>query len=225
MALLAPTRPLLAGLLAAAGLGTKLTFLPLAVAPAVALAIYQAQVHLRSRVHGPAWASAWAGAGSWRCTSGGCVLGAALQLALWLLLSGPVALDGVLGELESPLVPLGAVLALTQLTLLEGPLLLLAAWGWWRARPGRQDAVAGTGMASERAGAVAWCCALGAALLPLFAVHQGTFVGVARPAEPFVAVYAALADPAPGPPGWGGSPSRPCWRRPWPCPCGTTCAP
>ena len=37
VALLAPRRPLLAGLLAAAGLGTKLTFLPLAVAPAVAL--------------------------------------------------------------------------------------------------------------------------------------------------------------------------------------------
>jgi hypothetical protein len=32
-------------------------------------------------------------------------------------------------------------------------------------------------------------------VLPLFAVHQGTFVGVARPAEPFVAVYAALALP------------------------------
>jgi hypothetical protein len=50
-------------------------------------------------------------------------------------------------------------------------------------------------MANERAGTVAWCCALGAALLPLFAVHQGTFVGVARPTEPFVAVYAALAIP------------------------------
>ena len=90
---------------------------------------------------------------------------------------------------------------MTQLTLLEGPLLLLAAWGWWRARPGGsdgpgpQDAVAGTGMASERGGAVAWCCALGAAVLPLFAVHQGTFVGVARPTKPFVAVYAALAIP------------------------------
>jgi hypothetical protein len=40
---------------------------------------------------------------------------------------------------------------------------------------------------------VAWWCGLAAATMPLLALHQGTFVGVARPAEPFIAVYASLA--------------------------------
>jgi hypothetical protein len=41
--------------------------------------------------------------------------------------------------------------------------------------------------------APAGALAVVAALLPLLAVHQGTFVGVARPAEPFIAAYAGIA--------------------------------
>ena len=164
---------------------------------------------------------------------GGCVLGVAAQLALWLLLSGPVALDGVLGELESPLVPLGVALALTQLTLLEGPLLLLAAWGWWRARPGRPvraargDRMRSPGRGWPASGPAPWPGAApwGRRCCPLFAVHQGTFVGVARPAEPFVAVYAALALPLLAARLGRVAVPAPAGGRPWPCPCGTTCAP
>jgi hypothetical protein len=199
VALLAPRRPLLAGLLAAVGLGTKLTFLPLAVAPAVALALSRSPFLATPRKG----ALSWPGRREAAQYVGACALGVATQLALWLFLSGPAALDGVLGELESPLLPLGAPLALAQLAVLEGPLLLLAAWGWWWARPGGPGdpraapatTATGDGTDAARDLAVAWCCALGAAVLPLFAVHQGTFVGVARPAEPFVAVYAALAIP------------------------------
>jgi hypothetical protein len=120
-----------------------------------------------------------------------------VQLALWLGVSGRPALDGLFWELESPLLPLGAALALVQLVQLEGPVLALAAWGWWRARPGcGQPHEVDAGEAGEAGARVAWWCGLGAAVTPLLAIHQGTFVGVARPAEPFFAVYAALALPA-----------------------------
>jgi hypothetical protein len=167
VALLAPRRPFLAGIVAAAGLSTKLTFLPLALAPLPALLLAPRRRPGRAYLAGLA-------------------LAAALHLAGWLAVAGRPALDGLLGEMESPWLPLGAVLALFQLALLEGPVVLLAAWGWWRDRPERPSPPGG-------GRAVAWWCGLGAAVMPLFAVHQGTFVGVARPAEPFFAVYAALA--------------------------------
>jgi hypothetical protein len=196
LVLLARRRPFFAGLVAAAGLAAKLTFLPLALAPLAPLLVRSPKSDVRSREHSrfdrrPGLAYL-AGLG----VAGG------LQLALWLGVSGRPALDGLFGEMESPLLPFGAVLALVQLILLEGPVLALAAWGWWRARPGRggpdpADAGEVSGARGDRGAwaRVAWWSGLGAAVMPLLAIHQGTFVGVVRPAEPFFAVYAALALP------------------------------
>jgi hypothetical protein len=187
LVLLARRRPFFAGLVAAAGLAAKLTFVPLALAPLAPLLVESPKSEVRSREHSRfdrrSGLAYLAGLG----VAGG------LQLALWLGVSGRPALDGLFGELESPLLPFGAVLALVQLILLEGPVLALAAWGWWRARPGR-----GAPDPADAGGAwarVAWWSGLGAAVMPLLAIHQGTFVGVVRPAEPFFAVYAALALP------------------------------
>jgi hypothetical protein len=178
LALLARRRPFVAGLVAAVGLAAKLTFLPLALAPLAPLLVRRRVGPGFDRRPGLAYLAGLGVAGG-------------VQLALWLGVSGRPALDGLFGELESPLLPLGAVLALVQLVQLEGPVLALAAWGWWRARPGRANPYqTGTGDAGAQ---VAWWCGLGAAVTPLLAIHQGTFVGVARPAEPFFAVYAALA--------------------------------
>lgn len=158
--------PCMAGVVGAIGLSIKLTFLGFALAPAVALLV---------------------GLACQQCNAVGVkrvlvylgVLGLASggHLGLWLALSGSAALDGVLGELESPWLAAGAVLAAVQLVQLEGPVLALAAWAWWRSRPHT----------------VVWWCGLVAGVMPLLAVHQGTFVGVARPAEPFFAAYAAVA--------------------------------
>lgn len=179
VALLAPRRPFLAGVVAAAALSTKLTFLPFALAPLVALLL---PAVLRRAGHDDRGRPLAGGL----TYLAGLALAGALHLAIWLTVAGRPALDGLLGEMESPWLPLGAVLAVAQLALLEGPLVLLAAWGWWRVRRA-------AGGADGAAAAVAWWCGLGAVAMPLFAVHQGTFVGVARPAEPFYAVYAALA--------------------------------
>lgn len=158
--------PLAAGIVGAIGLSVKLTFLGFALAPAVALVAGLAR---RQRDN----------AGVKRVLVYLVVLGAfgGGHLALWLALSGSAALDGMVGELESPWLTAGAVLAAVQLVQLEGPVLALAAWAWWRSR--------------QRA--VVWWCGLVAGVMPLLAVHQGTFVGVARPAEPFFAAYGAVA--------------------------------
>jgi hypothetical protein len=108
----------------------------------------------------------------------GLVVVGGLHGGAWLLVSGAAAMDGLIGELESPIVPFGAVLAVAQLIQLEGLALALAVAGWfliaWR----------------DRTSPWLWFGAAAAAL-PLYGTHQGTFVGVARPAEPFIAAFAA----------------------------------
>lgn len=157
------------GVVAALGLATKLTFVGLALAPVAALL----PGALRGRKGGTAGACL-AGYAAGLATAGG------LQLLAWWWGSGPAVLDGLLGELESPLLPAGAVLAALQLLQLELVPLGMAAWGWWlvRRRGGNEVALWG---------------GVAAAGMPLFAAHQGTFVGVARPAEPFVAALAGVA--------------------------------
>ena len=171
--------------------GHQLTFLPLAVAPAVALYLSRSP---RSRGTGPlAWVRSREGA----LYVGGCALGVVAQLCLWLLISGPVALDGVLGELESPLPSPGRRPGPDAAGDPGGPPAPAGPPGVGGGPghlPGHQR------WRARRRSAVAWCCAPGAAVLPLFAVHQGTIVGVARPAEPFVAVRRPGA-PAAGHPG------------------------
>jgi hypothetical protein len=97
--------------------------------------------------------------------------------ALLLAISGAPAVDGLVGELEGPLAVAGAALALVQLAQLEGIPIALACAGW-RLLP--------------RHGAPLWL-GVAAAGLPIFTIHHGTFVAVARPAEPFIAALAAVA--------------------------------
>ncbi|MGH2369323.1 MAG: hypothetical protein ACRDI2_14105, partial [Chloroflexota bacterium] len=164
---------LAAGIVAAVGLSVKLTFLCFALAPVAAVlgravlrpsAAGATDLHVRL----PAYLAGFGFAGG-------------AHLSIWLAVSGRrVIADGLLGELESPLLPTGAVLALYHLLQLEGIPVVLAAWGWWMARRSGAD------------GVLQWS-GVAAASMPLFAAHQGTFVGVARPAEPFIAAFAAVA--------------------------------
>jgi hypothetical protein len=171
-----PLYALAAGGLAAIGLSVKLTFLLFALAPIAhaAMLLWPAAVRsegVRRRV--------LAGLAGY---AAGLVVGGA-HLGLWLAVAGAAAVDGLTGELGSPLLPFGAVLAVVQWVQLEGPVLALAAAGLWLI----------TGR--DRAGWAAPWRWFGAAAvaLPLYGVHQGTFVGVARPAEPFIAAFAAVA--------------------------------
>jgi len=242
-----PAAAALAGLLAAAGLSIKLTFLPFAAAPFAGAALLAL---LRARLS-PAPATT-RGLLAWYLAA--LALAGGLELAAWLAWSGRAALDGFFGEAESPLLWPSALLAAIQLAQLEGLAWALAAGFWWHAwrqcrlspvlehQPdGRgQDGVderrrtedegrkmkggsrfalfaraaapvvAGTPAAPARcspsntlrpspfvfrhqdvAGVLGF--GLAAATLPLFTAHQGTFAGVARPAEPFVAAFAAAA--------------------------------
>ena len=202
---------LYAGLVASLGMATKLTYVPFALAPL--LAVVTGSLPVRRRAGGPAspapnaaalpplpapagakpprYGDATAlprtcasfGGGVWM-PSGlaylvGLAAGSAAQLAGWWLVSGAAVLDGVFGELESPVLPAGALLAYFHWGLLEGVPVVAAVGGWllvrrWGTSPG-----------------ALWFGA-GVAVLPAFGVHQGTFVGVARPAEPFVAAFAAV---------------------------------
>ncbi|HET7771765.1 MAG TPA: hypothetical protein VFN74_23530, partial [Chloroflexota bacterium] len=140
---------------AVATLGTvcKLTFLPLAVA---------ALASARQR--------------AWKPLALTALMLAVVSLAAYMW-AGSAALDAVTGELESPLLPAGALLATLQFVRLEGLALPLAGFALWHLR--RNESMQ-----------PAHALALTAALMPLLALHQGTFVSVARPAEPLVAAYA-----------------------------------
>ncbi len=146
-----------AGVLAAIGLGIKLSFAPVALAPLVVLATQKRAL------------LSYVGA------LGAAAAAIALSVAAW---AGAPALDGLLGELESPLHLAGAALAVLQFGAADGAALALAATGFWLLRRDLRLAAAH---------AVGSACAL----LPLLAMHQGTFVSIARPAEPIIAAYAA----------------------------------
>jgi hypothetical protein len=149
----------IAGTLGALGLAIKLTFVPFAVAPLL-VAWWTRRRDL---------ATAYLGTLALGCATVAAAAGA---------VAGPAALNGLLGELESPLLIGGAALAFWQVLALEGPVLLLGAFGWWRVR-------------HTMTGQVLTPFAMAASLLPVLAVHQGTFAGVARPAEPLLAALAA----------------------------------
>ena len=153
------TRPLtgvgapLAAILSAVGIASKLTFVPFVIAPIVIA---------RQK--------------SWRFALATLIVLVSIAIAV-LLWAGPAARDALFGELESPLLPAGALLAVAHLVQIEGVALVIAGFGLWRLRSSAQ---------LHPAHAVA----LAGALLPLLALHQGTFVSVARPAEPLIAAYA-----------------------------------
>ncbi len=154
-----------AGATAGLALAVKLTFFPLALAPLVAWLLRDGRpLRQRAASCGPYIAGLAVAGASMGCT-----------FYVW---AGPATLDAVAGELESPLLPAGAALAVITFAQVQGVALLCAAAGWWR-------------FWRERAPAAPLMIAVAAVLLPLLAFHQGTFVSVARPAEPLVAVFAA----------------------------------
>jgi hypothetical protein len=132
----------------------------------------------------------------------------AAEALVWWRIAGAAARDALFGEAESPAHVAGALLATLQFSYLEGPALLLAIAGWWVSQVhgapfgSAPCDGAGAGAFARRGargvgGSVRWPDSMGwfgaaAASLPMFAVHQGTFVGVARPAEPFIAVFAVV---------------------------------
>ncbi|MBI3974515.1 MAG: DUF2029 domain-containing protein [Chloroflexi bacterium] len=160
----------LAGIVAAAGLSVKLTFALFALAPLAAVLLFGRHAPRGDRYELLASALSYTGTA---------LLVGALHLALWTLVAGRAVLDGFIGELESPMMLAGALLAVVQFVQLENVALALAISGWWVAR---------------RRGAPAALLVFGiaAAAMALHAVHYGTFVGVARPAEPFIAAFAAV---------------------------------
>jgi hypothetical protein len=204
---------LLAGIVAGAGLSTKLTFLPFVLAPLVPAA-HLIVTGSWKRLSTRGRRQAEVGTGGVSSTAPGSVLShqrwsisfagdigrnyhrtrlpgliaylaglglvIASQVFYWGAVAGWAASDAIFGELESPLLIAGAALAVLQLVQLEGLAILAACAGWWLAR---------------RRGCSPDLLVFlpAAAVLPLLAVHQGTFVAVARPAEPFIAAFAALA--------------------------------
>jgi hypothetical protein len=164
-----------AGIVAACGIGVKLTFAPFALAPLVA-----------ARGGGRRAPAAYV------LAAGGTLL---VVAAVWGVPAGPAAVDALVGELESPAQPLGPLLAYAQLLRLEGAALIAAAFALF--------AIGRNGVHP----ALRWCGAV-AALLPVLAIHHGTFVGIARPGEPFVAVFAAIGVTM------AGAGAR-AWRFPW----------
>jgi len=145
-------RPVTAASVAVVGVLTKLTFLPLALAPLVTRSRSTARFGMAASV---------------------LLTLSALAIFAWF---GPSAVDAATGELESPFLPAGAILAALQFVRLEGFALVLAGFAWWRLR----------GQLELRG---VHAIALSAWLMPLLALHQGTFVSVARPAEPMIAAY------------------------------------
>src|SRR5581483_11609370 len=121
-----PAAAALAGLLAAAGLSIKLTFLRFAAAPFAGAALLAL---LRARLS-PAPATT-RGLLAWYLAA--LALAGGLELAAWLAWSGRAALDGFFGEAESPLLWPSALLAAIQLAQLEGLAWALAAGFWWHA--------------------------------------------------------------------------------------------
>jgi hypothetical protein len=155
----------LGGLLSGLALGVKLTFAPLALAPVLVL-LAVSKGPLSSRL-----AAAMPYAVGLLLASGALFIGT----YLW---AGPAAMDAWFGELESPLLLAGAALSVFSFLQLEGGVAIIAATGWWHLRRAEAPPVPLAMFAA-------------AALLPLLAIHQGTFVSVARPAEPFLAAFAA----------------------------------
>ena len=160
------------GIIAAFGIGTKLTFTPVAIAP---LAGWLLAGWLLARTRRQPDATSHA---VWLSFGVSLTAGLVLLAGVTYLDAGPNARDALWGELDSPMLPAGAALAALQFVQLEGLALVLAGAGWWRYRLDRRLAPAAA-------------MAVTAVLFPLFAIHQGTFVSVARPAEPLIAAYAA----------------------------------